>query len=232
MLQIAPKTMNCQYCQGFCIKKGFYKKTQGYQCKNCKKYMQGVYTNGKCSEEKDAMIIKLNNEGNGVSSISRIVELSKTSIIRRIRILAQNAVKPVFTESNQTYELDELCTYTCKNNPSNHEYIIYAINRKTRQIIDICIGKRTSENIAQVVNAVLELNPKRIYTDKLNSYPTLIPKHMHKPGRYVTNKIERMNLTLRTHLKRLSRKTICFSKKIDMLRGSLLLYWKYKKSFV
>ncbi|MBI3233056.1 MAG: hypothetical protein HYZ42_03280 [Bacteroidetes bacterium] len=151
--------------------------------------------------------------------------MSKTSIIRRIRKIAESLIKPVFKESNQTYELDELCTYTCKNNHSNHEYIIYAINRKTKQIIDICVGKRTSDNIAKVVNTVLALSPKRIYTDRLNSYPTLIPNYIHKPGRYVTNKIERMNLTLRTHLKRLSRKTICFSKQLDMLRNSLFIYW-------
>lgn len=217
--------MNCTYCKNKCVKRGVRNNIQKYQCKSCKKYMQEIYTNGRCSKEKDTMIIKLNNEGNGISSIARIVELSKTSIIRRIRKIADSIVKPVFVEKNQTYELDELCTYTSKNDPSNYEYIIYAINRKTKQIIDIYVGKRNSDNIAKVVNTVLALSPKRIYTDRLNSYPTLIPKYIHQPGRYVTNKIERMNLTLRTHIRRLSRKTICFSKRLDMLRNSLFIYW-------
>ena len=59
---------------------------------------------------------------------------------------------------------------------------------------------------------ILLLNPQRIYTDRLPLYRSIIPKNIHKVFQYCTNKIERNNLTLRTHIKRLSRKTICFSK--------------------
>lgn len=53
----------------------------------------------------------------------------------------------------------------------------------------------------------------------------LIPETIHQTGRNRTNKIERMNLTLRTHLKRLNRKTICFSKSEEMLNSSLSIYF-------
>src|SRR3989449_5432050 len=39
---------------------------------------------------------------------------------------------------------------------------------------------------------------------------------MHSPGKRNTQKIERKHLTLRTRIKRLVRKTICFSKTIQM----------------
>jgi insertion element IS1 protein InsB len=40
--------------------------------------------------------------------------------------------------------------------------------------------------------------------------------HEHQPGKRHTQKIERKHLTLRTRIKRLTRKTICFSKSIQM----------------
>jgi len=38
----------------------------------------------------------------------------------------------------------------------------------------------------------------------------------HQPGKRNTQQIERKHLTLRTRIKRLARKTICFSKSIPM----------------
>lgn len=64
-----------------------------------------------------------------------------------------------------------------------------------------------------------------VYTDKLKSYQSLIPSAIHKVIRFGTNHIERTNLTLRTHLKRLNRKTICFSKSEVMLKAVLNIYF-------
>ncbi len=53
----------------------------------------------------------------------------------------------------------------------------------------------------------------------------MIPKEIHRRFQYATNKIERMNLTLRTHIKRLGRKMICFSKKTLYLEAPLKIYF-------
>ena len=50
------------------------------------------------------------------------------------------------------------------------------------------------------------------YTDNWQSYAKYIPAAQHRIGKANTWKIERMNLNFRTHVKRLHRKTICFSK--------------------
>ena len=50
------------------------------------------------------------------------------------------------------------------------------------------------------------------YTDDRGSYSKYIPAEMHRTGKDKTWKIERKNLNFRTHIKRLNRKTICFSK--------------------
>jgi insertion element IS1 protein InsB len=56
----------------------------------------------------------------------------------------------------------------------------------------------------------------RFYTDHWGAYERHLDPAMHSPGKRNTQKIERKHLTLRTRIKRLVRKTICFSKSIQM----------------
>lgn len=159
-----------------------------------------------------------------ISSISRIIKVSKTTVLRRILKASQQLSKSVINESKQEYEVDEMCTFVITKKDHNYTYITYAINRHTRQIIDFVIGNRSKEMISKVINTLLSLSPTRIYTDKLNIYPSIIPAYLHCNKKRGTNYIERKNLTIRNQLKRLSRKTICFSKNIDMLRACFSLY--------
>lgn len=51
-----------------------------------------------------------------------------------------------------------------------------------------------------------------ITSDDWGSYGREVPKDKHLTGKIFTQRIERNNLTLRTRIKRLARKTICFSR--------------------
>jgi len=53
---------------------------------------------------------------------------------------------------------------------------------------------------------------KRYYTDAWGGYDRHINRDQLIIGKANTQKIERKHLTLRTRIKRLARKTICFSK--------------------
>ena len=52
----------------------------------------------------------------------------------------------------------------------------------------------------------------RYYTDKVGVYRRHLPPAQHTVGKLMMQKIERKHLTLRTRLKRLARKTLCFSR--------------------
>jgi insertion element IS1 protein InsB len=52
----------------------------------------------------------------------------------------------------------------------------------------------------------------RFYTDDWGAYERHLPTEQQVVGKRNTQKIERKHLTLRTRIKRLARKTICFSK--------------------
>src|SRR5690606_25711925 len=97
--------------------------------------------------------------------------------------------------------------------------------RESKAVFDFVMGTRSKSNMQPLTEKLLNTLPRKIYTDKHQTYQSLIPKTIHSTQSKGTNHIERMNLTLRTHLKRLSRKTICFSKSGILLSACLILYF-------
>ncbi len=56
----------------------------------------------------------------------------------------------------------------------------------------------------------------KVYSDDNFSYHKIIPNNILQTGKRNTQKIERKHLIFRTRLKRLARKTICYSKSLEM----------------
>lgn len=226
--------MKCNHCSNkTLIRKGKRGIKQRYQCKSCNKYQQDIYSYKMYDIRDDIRIKVYNSEGVGVRSMSRILGYSAPTIIRRILFLASKVTKPIYSENNQIYEVDEMWTFVGRKDPLHYSWITYAMNRRTRCIIDIAFGSRNKKNLKQVIDSVKAHNPQKIVTDKLITYPNLVKPINHDTTRYSNNRIERGNLTLRTHIKRLFRKTICFSKSQKMLEACVLLYfdfhyWKLK----
>ena len=54
------------------------------------------------------------------------------------------------------------------------------------------------------------------YTDDWGAYSRHLAQYSHQIGKQNTQKIENKHLNLRTRIKRLARKTICFSKTVAM----------------
>jgi len=191
--------MKCKLCKGSCIKKGFqiskYQRKQRFQCSKCKKYQLEDYTYTLYKRISDKEIIHLNSEGLSISGMSRFLGYSKQTIIRRIKYLASLVRQPIIFEYNQTYEVDEMWIYI--GNKNNSVWVTYSINRKTHQIISFCIGARSKKNLSKVIAPLKMLSPKKIVTDRLNTYPPLVKPENHDTSRYRNNRIERCNLTLR-----------------------------------
>jgi len=140
--------MKCLYCNNLCIKKGKKNDVQRYACKICGKTQQKHYKRQRIPEYKYEWIAKLNNESCGIRSISRLLQITKSSVQRLICKMSMQIKKPVSEEENQTYEIDELRTYC--GNKNNECWIIYGINKTTGKIIDFIVGKRTKINIKQL----------------------------------------------------------------------------------
>ncbi|MNT05594.1 IS1 transposase [compost metagenome] len=231
MIKITPlciingATQNCKYCHApNVIKNGFTANgSKRYRCKECQKRFIGNYKNRACYSGTKESIIALIKEGCSIRSISRLLRICCNTVQKMILSVSKKTPKS-FVSFNKSYELDELCTYI--GNKSNRIWIAYAYCRESGSVVDFVIGTRSKMSLQPLIDVLLHSAPKTIYTDKHQTYTTLIPATIHSTMRRGTNHIERKNLTLRTHLKRLNRRTICFSKSVvAMLQGCLMIYF-------
>jgi IS1 family transposase/transposase-like protein len=215
--------MVCKHCSGRCVKTGLRNGIQKLRCTNCRKYQQEHYRYPAYAVAVDRNLITLLKEGAGIRGISRILAISVGTVIRRIRRIANSMKSNCTNSTSGIFEIDEVWTYVGKK--TNDVWITYSLERGTRNILALSVGGRTRNNLQMVVNSTLAMNPSRLCTDRLNTYRGLVPSNLHLVGLPHTRRIERFNLNLRTHLKRLSRKTICFSRSLTMLEACLKIYF-------
>jgi len=107
-------------------------------------------------------------------------------------------------------EADEFWSYV--GSKANQRWTWYALERVSGAVLAWQNGKRTDENCARLMEKLSIFPIRFFYTDNWQSYGKYISPEKHVIGKDNTWKIERRNLNFRTHIKRLNRKTICFSK--------------------
>lgn len=100
------------------------------------------------------------------------------------------------------------------------------VERKTSCIVGWCV---TPERDAFTLQALLDRTPQAVwyYSDLFATYKVLIytpGTHTPMPNKSETFRVEGMNAELRHYLKRLVRKTRCFSKCIKALIRTLKLF--------
>lgn len=217
----------CVFCRSDkIIKNGFTKnKKQQYYCKDCRKRFIDFYTYRAYDKTLNNKIIALTKEGLGIRSTARVLTISTTTLLRRIVLIVRNISRPVISRGN-TYEVDEIRAFLKRKDKLIR--IVYALERESRKVVSFYIGARTNKTLNAVLKTLHFAKAKHIFTDKLKHCKYLIKKTVHKITPFGTNHIERNNLTLRTHLKRLNRRTICFSKSLLVLVCILKIYfWSF-----
>ena len=212
---------NCKSKQ--IIKNGFTKnRKQQFYCKNCQTRSIDFYTNKAYCKNINSSLIQLTKEGVGIRSTARILKISTTTVLKRIILIAKSIKAPPIS-SGKIYEVDEMRSFI--SSKSRPIWIVYALQRKTKKVVSFAIGRRTLRTLGTVINTLLLSRAKRIYTDGLRHYKSFVEKNIHCVKRFGTNQIERYNLTLRNSLKRLNRKTICYSKSYSVLLCVLKIYF-------
>jgi len=112
-------------------------------------------------------------------------------------------------------EWDEFWSFV--GSKPNQRWTWYAIERHSGCILAYHNGRRTDESLKALLAKVAHLPIKVCHTDDWGAYERCMPlEYKQIVGKDNTWKIERKNLNFRTHLKRLSRRTICFSKNEDV----------------
>lgn len=216
--------MRCKQCSSSeIIKYGRTKSgVQTFKCMTCGIRFQETYANNSYSIADDE-IKTLVKEGCGIRSMSRILKISPTTVLSRIKRITKSISRTSPIPLGKEYEIDELATYITRK--KKQIWITYAIRKDTREVIDFAVGRRSLKTMKSVIETIVLSVPQRIFTDKFVNYKILIPTDIHVTRKRCINHIERMNLNLRIHLKRLNRKTLCFSKSMAILIACLRIYF-------
>ena len=195
---------------------------QRYYCKECGKRYITAYSYTAYQADINQRIILFTKEGLGIRSTARVLLISTTTLLKRIIAIAKNIKQPTISKG-RVYEVDELRTYY--RNKRTTIWIVYALDRRTKEVKSFNMGSRTNKTLRCVIRSLELSQAKKIYTDKLKNYRYIINNKIHSTYIHGTNHIERKNLTLRTHLKRLNRRTICFSRSLLVLFSVLRIYF-------
>ena len=88
----------------------------------------------------------------------------------------------------------------------------YAVDHATNPVRAYVFGRRQDAVFKELKTRLSPFRISRYYTDDWGADERHLDADRHRIGKRNTPKIERKNLNFRTWIKRLARKTICFSK--------------------
>jgi len=219
--------IHCPKCQSLnLVKNGkTANKKQKYLCKDCRKQFITNYTYRGCRTFIRSLILKMTLNSSGIRDISRVLEVS-TNTVQKLLLKESRKIPDVRVPTHaKTVELDEFWSFV--QNKSNQRWTWLAITSSSRRIGAFVNGRRTDKNCRLLVGKYQNSQIKEFASDDWQSYQKYLPSAIHHIGKDKTQRIERVNLNFRVHLKRLNRRTIAFSKSDEMHDAVIKLYVHY-----
>ncbi len=226
-------TVCCPHCQSEqIVKRGKTRRgTQRYLCQNTACTTGSFlldYRNRGCLPEVKHTIIDMSLNASGIRDTARVLRISTDTVLSELKkkeaLLASvntallRTLNPeqivVDIEQAGEAEIDEMWSFV--GNKGNPRWLWHAIDHHTGAVLAYVFGRRKDEVFLRLKALLEPFGLTRFYTDHWGAYTRHLDPDMHSPGKRNTQKIERKHLTLRTRIKRLVRKTICFSKTIQM----------------
>jgi insertion element IS1 protein InsB len=125
-------------------------------------------------------------------------------------------------------EMDEMWSYV--QSKAQQRWLWLAIDHRTRKVLAYVLGSHEDEAFFELKALLEPFGIMQFYTDGWGAYERHLEPAFHTVGKRNTQRIERKHLTLRTRIKRLVRKTICFSKSIlmhDLVIGLFINRWEF-----
>jgi insertion element IS1 protein InsB len=126
----------------------------------------------------------------------------------------------VRVQPKRAAEVDEMWSFVGAK--ATARWLWHAIDHHTGRVLAFVVGTRKDAVFLKLKALLTPFGITRYYTDKAGVYQRHLPPEQHTVGKLTMQKIERKHLTLRTRLKRLARKTLCFSRSYlmhDLLIG-------------
>jgi insertion element IS1 protein InsB len=125
-------------------------------------------------------------------------------------MIESKQLKRLEIEFHYTAEMDEFWSFV--RTKSNQRWTWYAIDKASGIILAWHNGGRTDADFRKLLKYLENIPIELYFSDDWGAYTRILPANRHYIGKRYTWKIERKTLNFRIHIKRLSRKTICYSK--------------------
>ena len=126
-----------------------------------------------------------------------------------------------------TIQCDERWSFV--GNKKKKQWVWLAIDKGTGEVVGVFVGDRSQKGAQGLWDSLPPVYRQCAvcYTDFWEAYQVIFPTKRHRAvGKEtgLTNKIERLNCTLRQRVSRLVRQTLSFSKKIENHAHMVALY--------
>ena len=110
--------------------------------------------------------------------------------------------------------MDEMWSFV--GSKAHQRWLWHAIDHLSGVVLAYALGSRADAVFVELQKLLKPFGLVHFYPDAAGVYARHLPASAHTVGKTNTQQIERKHLTLRTRIKRLARKTICFSKSVFM----------------
>jgi len=209
--------VTCPRCSSLNVKKNgtTRQQKQRYQCKDCQRQFITDYSYRGCVSSVRELVVPMTINGSGIRDISRVLSISTNTVLSIIRSAAAQVAEPLVPETVTALELDEFWSFVGKKKHQRWTWL--AFDRASKTVPAYVNGRRTDQNCERLLQELRCCTVGRFHTDQWEAYLKLLPEERHQIGKEGTRHIERHILNFRTHVKRLQRRTICFSKSDEML---------------
>lgn len=223
--------VRCPHCEGSKVKRNGKKPngSQNFYCQECRKQFQALYSYPGADPKTKRLAIEMTLHGSGIRDISNVLRLSPNSVVDKIRRHAKKIPEPSFRVGFEEVEVDEFWSFVDKRKEQKR-WVWYAYARRERKILAFHIGKRSRSACKSLFKKLKELAIGRFYTDDYSAYAKVVPPEKHSVGKQHTTHIERLNRDFRTHLKRLTRRTVCHSKSDEMHYQIIKMYIHHRNA--
>jgi insertion element IS1 protein InsB len=126
----------------------------------------------------------------------------------------EGAPPAVVLRKGEEAELDEMWSFV--GNKKTPRWLWEALDHQTGRVLAYVFGRREDRALLKLKVLLAPFGIRRFYNDSWGAHRRHLDPHRHVVGMRRTQQLERKHLTLRTRIKRLVRRTICFSKSVQM----------------
>ena len=221
--------MKCPKCNSSqIVKNGYRRGKQCFRCRQCDRQFVPNPRNKPYSPEVKQLCLKMYLNGMGLRGIERVTEIHHTTIMNWIKDAGLKLPDaPEESEIPEITEIDELQTFV--GNKKNKVWLWTVVNHWKPGIILWTLGDRSSSSF-QILWSIIKCWHSFWYvTDGWKVYPGFIAPEDHLVCKTYMTRVEGENTRLRHYLARLHRKSLCYSKSLEMLSYSIRLLLHYLK---